>query len=79
MNEHIMTQLSSLWTTADLCRLFDRTPMTITLWRRNKNLPTITIPGGLKPTVRFVPADVLAWAKANNIEVHRFVSEIASS
>lgn len=78
MDGRLETQLQDLWTTNDLCRLFNRTAMTITLWRRHKNLPTIIIPGGLRPNVRFRPKDVLKWAEDNNIEVHRFVSEIAS-
>jgi hypothetical protein len=80
MDQKIQAQFNHLWTTQNLCRLFGCTPMTITNWRRNKDLPTIIIPGGLKPTVRFVPQDILRWARRNKIGVNRFDdSEIAPS
>lgn len=79
MDQQIQSQFNNLWTTQDLCRLFDCTPQTITNWRNRRNLPAIIIPGGMKPTVRFVPEAILAWAKANQVGVNRFVSEIASS
>jgi hypothetical protein len=74
MDQQIQFQYDNLWTTQDLCRLFGKTPMTIFSWRHAKDLPTIIIPGGFKRTVRFVPKDVLTWARDNKIEVDRLAA-----
>jgi hypothetical protein len=65
MNETVRMQqkLDHLWTTQDLCRGFDKEAMTIYLWRKNEDLPAIRIAGDRRDTIRFVPNDVLAWAK----------------
>lgn len=65
----LQATLDALSTTQDLCRMFERTPMTIHLWRKHKDLPAIVIPGESRPTIRFVIGDVLAWAKVNNIKI----------
>lgn len=65
----LQEQLNSMLTTADLCRMFQKTPMTIHLWRKNKGLPAVVIPGGKRPTVRFVAKDVIRWAKKNGYEI----------
>lgn len=66
----LQDQLNKLWTTTDLCRRFKKEPMTIYLWRRDRKLPAIIIPGSSRPTVRFVPDDVRKWAANNNIRVY---------
>lgn len=77
-SNELQKTLDGLWTTAHLCRLFKRTRMTISLWRRNKSLPAIVIPGDVRPTILFVPSEILAWAAANKINVYRYTSEIRS-
>lgn len=66
----LQKQMDDLWTTRDLHLIFGREPMTIHLWRR-KGLPAIVIPSDQRPAIRFVPVDVIAWAKKNNIKVRR--------
>jgi hypothetical protein len=58
--------LASLWTTQDLAEMFSVTPMTIHLWRENLGLPDLPIPGMARDAVRFIPDEVVQWAKANN-------------
>lgn len=62
-------KLSALWTTQDVARLFDVTPMTVHLWRLNRGLPTVVIPGTLRNAVRFEREAVLAWACARNVRM----------
>lgn len=67
--ENIMQTLRDLWTIEDVCERLSRTPVTIATWRRERNLPTVIIPGSLRPTIRFVPEEVTAWAKENGIRI----------
>lgn len=60
---HNCTVLRGYVTTADLCRMFSRAPLTILKWRQNKGLPYVRIPGDGKDTVRYKLVDVLDWAK----------------
>lgn len=53
---------SGLLTTDDLCKMFGRGSLTIYLWRRKHGLPTVRLPGGKKPPVRFDADAVRAWA-----------------
>ena len=50
-----------------LQKLFGKSSITLELWRKNKGLPFVVIPGDGRPAIRFVLADVLAWAKANSV------------
>lgn len=68
-NETVLDR--ELLTTADLCRLFKRAPLTIRHWREKKDLPYVRIPGHARDTIRFVRKDVLAWAKRLGKEVFK--------
>ena len=61
--------LQELLSTKDLCRLFNRTPMTIYLWRMNLGLPFISIPGVEKAPVRFDLEKVSEWAEEKGKEM----------
>lgn len=74
---------SELWTAADLCRVFNVTPMTITNWRARPPfgrppLPAIEYPGTGRPVLRFVPDDVLRYATRYGIETRPYRAELAA-
>lgn len=65
-----------LLTTAEVCELFNKTPMTIYLWRRDEELPVVTISGRAeKAPVRFRLTDLLRWAALKGKEVEESVLE----
>lgn len=66
----LQTALESLWTTQDVARVFRVTPMTIHLWRQNRGMPAIVIPGEGRPAVRFREDDVCEWARSHGIRVY---------
>lgn len=66
----LSSRLAGLWTIRDVAKAFGKTPMTINTWRREKEFPSVDVPGDKRPAVRFIPADVIAWAKLNNIPVN---------
>jgi len=63
-----ITVLSSFMTGNQMRRLFGRTAMTLYIWRRDKGLPYILIPGEGKPSIRFDLDAVLSWAVLLNVE-----------
>lgn len=52
-------------TAKDLVKLFRRSELTIHIWKRDKGLPHIRIPGSGRDTIRFDRPSVLTWAKEN--------------
>jgi len=69
-------QLRALWTTADVCRVLKRTSMTVHTWRQTRGLPALEVPGSKRPAIRFVPNDVYAWAKKNDVPVYPLVKRL---
>lgn len=69
--------LERCWTIADMVEVFRVSKMTITNWRTQRGLPVIVIPGDDRPALRFVPAEVLAWAKANNVKTYGSTKKVA--
>ena len=69
-SRQLQAQLASLWSSQEVARLFGVTPMTIWLWRENRGLPKVELKGTARPAIRFVPEDVLAWAKARQIRMY---------
>ena len=67
----LQQQLSELWTVNDICARYGVTKMTVFLWRRDRGLPAVVIEGEKRPSIRFVPDDVKAWARANNVKSFR--------
>lgn len=69
----LQRKFNELWTTEDLGAVFDRTPMTIHLWARDRGLPVIRIgrSDSRRPLCRYVPGDVLAWARRNKVPVQQ--------
>jgi hypothetical protein len=65
----LQKKLDDLWSTQDLMVRFRVTAMTIHLWRENRALPALVIPGAKRPTVRFVPTEVENWAKSNKVQM----------
>lgn len=63
--------LARLLTKEAVANAFGRDDQTIDLWRRDRDLPSVDIPGrpGGKPAVRFDPAEVRAWAKSVGQEI----------
>jgi hypothetical protein len=61
--------LEELWTVQELARRAHRTAYTIHLWRANKGLPAVVIPGDQRATIRFVPNDVRKWARSEGIQI----------
>lgn len=63
----LQKRLTDCWNTQDLMRRFRVTAMTIHLWRDQRGLPAVIIPGDKRPTIRFIPEEVQKWAKDNNV------------
>ncbi len=66
--------LENLLTTNDLCNLFRRSLMTILIWRKNKGLPYIRIPGSKRDTIRFDQEAVLEWAQRTGRRIYPYES-----
>lgn len=75
--EELEKHLASLWTTTDVARLFGVTPMTVSLWRTNKRLPTIVIPGDSRAAIRFDRDEVMKWALENKIRMRTVAKRAA--
>lgn len=71
--EQLQRQLDELWTMTDVCKVLGRTSMTIHNWRRDRKLPAVEVQGHKRPAIRFVPADVLEWARQHGIETRPLV------
>ena len=69
-------QFRDLWTVNDLCAALSVTPVTVHTWRKNKDLPTVILPGNLRDTVRFVPEEIETWARANDLQFKRKVKRL---
>lgn len=67
----IQHELDNLLTTRDLTQMFRKTSMTISLWRRQRDLPAIVLLFGRRNVVRFVARDVRAWARKNKIPMFK--------
>ena len=63
--------LTGLITIQEVCRIFGKTRLTVKQWRDVRGLPYVLIPGDGRDDVRYRRKDVLAWAKANKVRVHR--------
>lgn len=63
------TILNELLTTSDVCHMFNRSEMTIWLWRKNLNMPYIVIPGTERQTIRYDKDEVTTWAKKQGKEI----------
>lgn len=63
-------ELGDLWTMQDICQALRVTPMTVTAWRKQRDLPTVVLPGSLRNAVRFIPEEIAAWAARRNIRVN---------
>ena len=60
----------NLLTTSDLCKLFKRGWLTILIWRRDKGLPYVRIPGHKRDTIRFDRKAVLKWAQQTGRRIY---------
>jgi hypothetical protein len=72
----LQNQLRALWTTADVCRVLKVTSMTVITWRQTRGLPALEVPGSKRPAIRFVPNDVLAWAKRNDVPTYPLIERL---
>lgn len=68
---YLQALMDETWTTTELARRARCTTMTIHTWRKKAGLPSIVIKGDSRPAVRFVPADVKAWARDQQITLAR--------
>jgi len=64
-------KLQSLLNTRDLAKMFDRSSLTIHLWKKKFGLPYIRIPGAGRDTIRYDKKAVKAWAKENDKEIFK--------
>lgn len=55
--------LEGLLTTIDVAQLFGVTIQTVHQWRRDKDLPSICIPGSVRVATRYSRAEVARWAQ----------------
>lgn len=62
--------LERCWTINDLSEVFRVSGMTIHNWRTFRGLPALVIPGDSRPALRFIPNEVLKWAKDNDVKVY---------
>ena len=69
--EQLQKTLDQLMTAGQVRQSFQKpiSAMTLHLWRRNKGLPTIVIPGDSRPAIRFLPAQVAEWARGEGIKI----------
>lgn len=58
--------VADLWTALDVAEQYNRTGMTVHLWRE-QGLPCVIIPGSSRDAVRFIKEDVVKWCKDHNI------------
>ena len=63
--------LEDLMTERQVAALFGRSKLTIMLWRQNRELPHVIIPGDDRDAIRYRRPAVLRWAKANDQSVAR--------
>lgn len=62
--------LSGFVTEGYLRKLFKRGGLTINLWRRDKALPFVRIPGDGRDAIRYRLDEVKQWAKENDKRVY---------
>jgi hypothetical protein len=62
--------LASCWTINDMVERFRVSGMTIHNWRNFRGLPAVVITGEVRPALRFIPSEVTAWAKTNNVKMY---------
>lgn len=68
-SQQIMDELAKCWNINDMVNRFGVTAMTIHNWRNYRALPAIVIDGEKRPAVRFVPHEVIQWAKDNDVRM----------
>lgn len=61
--------LPGLVTTGYLCRLFNRSSLTVNNWRRYEGMPYVEIPGDGRASIRYELSAVLKWAQENGKSV----------
>lgn len=60
--------INRCWTIADLVERCGVTGMTIHNWRK-RGLPVVSIKGRGRPALRFVPSEVIKWARQNDVDI----------
>jgi hypothetical protein len=65
----LQKEVQQLWTVQDLIKKFRVTAMTIRQWRLDKQLPALVLEGKGRPAIRFVPDEVLSWAKERKVRM----------
>ena len=70
-SKELQALLDKLWTTQDLMRAFKRTAMCIYQWRIREDLPAVVVTGAGRNAVRFIPAEVRAWAKTTGKRIYK--------
>lgn len=58
-----VTVIDNQLTTADLMAMFNRSGLTIMVWRKSRGLPYIRITGAVRDTIRYDKVAVLRWAR----------------
>ena len=72
--EEMQKALERCWTINDMVERFGVSGMTIHNWRNYRDLPALVIPGSDRPALRFMPSEVIKWAKANDIQMRQKVA-----
>ena len=58
-----------LWTTNELCKIFEKHAVTLIEWKKNKKLPFISLRNNSKhKAIFFIKKEVMEWAKKNGIK-----------
>ena len=61
--------VDDLLTSAEVCKMFNVTPMTLYNWRQRKDFPFVTIRGTTTDAIRFNRDDVVTWAQNTGHDV----------
>jgi hypothetical protein len=67
--ELIRRLVAELVDTSYLCRVFNRSDLTVQLWRQNKGLPHVVIKGDKRDAIRYYLPEVTEWAARNNVRI----------
>jgi hypothetical protein len=56
--------LTDLMTEQQVARMFNRSPLTVRVWRKQNGMPYVLIPGDVRHGLRFRYKRLMAWAEA---------------
>tara|TARA_R110000744_G_scaffold29871_5_gene70988 strand:+ start:1345 stop:1608 length:264 start_codon:yes stop_codon:yes gene_type:complete len=72
-NQKHIEVMKDLFSLQDMARLFNRTELTVHIWKTKRDMPHIVIPGTTHPAIRFRLPKVVKWAAANKKKLNEEV------